>query len=131
MKTQKPDIMINPDVYDIFIQELNKLYQNVENPARKLLKELLLIIQQNNTSIEPFYFQLRQFQKNTTLDPLTAGVIYFFIAKFYAFRKDFGVSLTLFEQAEQYLEISKTPDLAKIIHKDLYVLKMAFHHTDN
>jgi hypothetical protein len=56
--------------------------------------------------------------------------MYYFLAKIFAKRKDFALSLNLLEKSESHLT-RQNSDLAQMLNKEIYMIKMAYHYSDN
>lgn len=130
MKTDKKEMRLNSDVYQIFSGRLFELQGVSRGEPQSLLFELQGFLDSGATDVEGFFEKFLALEKAKKLDALTLGVVYFFLARIYSRRKEFALSLSLLEKSEAYLA-EENQELSLLIGKETYVLKMAYRYSDN
>ncbi|HCL57993.1 MAG TPA: hypothetical protein DHW82_13440 [Spirochaetia bacterium] len=122
-------IVINADIFILFKTLLDDMIQNAGGKTRKILTELRIGLQ-SDSSLRDSLDEVSYLENSKNSDPIVIAVCYFFIARSFSKRSDFIISLELLERAEMLLMESQ-PDLAELLKKEIYVLKMAYHYSEN
>jgi hypothetical protein len=130
MKTSRKEMMINADVYLIFQNLLDDLMESSTPEIKNVLQELKHWSLNSEQIMESIIPQIQKIESHKKAEPLVIGVMYYFLAKIFAKRKDFALSLNLLEKSESHLT-RQNSDLAQMLNKEIYMIKMAYHYSDN
>lgn len=130
MRSAQSEIIINEESYLLFSDLLYGFMQKSTGDLKQLLASLKRLVFQNDSYIEHFWHNFRKLEKENKIDVLLKGVVFYFVAKIYSRRKEFSLSLNLLEQSEQLLA-PLVEDAAMALRKEIHILKMAYHYTEN
>jgi len=124
-------VTINYDSYLFFKTILeNEIDHSPEGEAKNLLKEIYWHIQTNSTFVEGVYQRVKKLQKGKKLDEFSLGVIDYFLARIFAQRKEFHISLKLLREATDLFK-DREPVYLEALNKEISILKLADHYTEN
>ncbi|PKL13115.1 MAG: hypothetical protein CVV50_03760 [Spirochaetae bacterium HGW-Spirochaetae-6] len=130
MRSAQSEIIINEESYLLFSELLHGFIQKNTGDLKQLLTSLKRLVFQNDSYIENFWYNFRKLERENKIDALLKGIIFYFVAKIYSRRKEFSLSLNLLEQAEQLLA-PLVEEAVMALRKEIHILKMAYHYTEN
>lgn len=130
MRTAKKEVIINADIFNVFQGLLEELIAKNTGDTQNFLQELKLHLTNFDRSVEPIISWVKTLEKEKKPNFLIIGVAYFFISKIFSKRKDFTLGLNMLEKAEKFLD-QHDKTLSRLLAKETYLLKMAYHYSDN